>query len=105
MEDVALSEKNDPMKRNPISEREKEVLTQLPATFVDKTYVTMSASGARITFAETGVENGFPSMRASFFMPLPALLALRDLLVRTCSNIEVVELPDQEESGARKEET
>jgi sulfur relay (sulfurtransferase) complex TusBCD TusD component (DsrE family) len=95
-EGVTLPKKE---KKPDISGEEYQIIHETAATYVDKIYLTSTASGAKITFAENGRNiSATPAPRVSIFIPLPTLVSFRDLLVRTCENmsIEVVETDIEE---------
>ena len=70
-------------------------VVEIPATFVNKIYLTMVPSGAKITFAErlnpAGTELVRP--RVAVFLQHEDLIALHRLLDASVKNIQKVQMP------------
>lgn len=77
-----------------VSRAEMEALSDVPSIFSNKFYITVSAGGVRLTFAEVHVPDMSPRMRVSVTLPHLDAVALRDVLSRMLEQtIKVVPTP------------
>ena len=87
-------------RRRDIPPDEMATLLSGPAIYSNKIYVSLSTVGIRITFAEQQ-EGGPPHYRTAAFLSYPDAIALKDLLIRQLSNVQVIagERPESPEDG------